>query len=109
MGEPLVKAIAGLTTLCWSASYYPERFRLAKTIALKKPGKATYSAPGSWRPIALLSTVGKVIEAVTASRIRDLAETHRLLPGCQMGARKGRSAKSALELLTEQVHTVWSS
>ena len=47
MGEPLVKAIAGLTTLCWSASYYPERFRLAKTIALKKPGKATYSALGS--------------------------------------------------------------
>ena len=55
-----------------------------------------------------MSTVGKVIEAVTASRIRDLAETHWLLLGCQIGARKGRSAESALELLTEQVHIVWS-
>lgn len=109
MGDPLIKALTGLTTLCWTASYYPVRFRQAQTIVLKKPGKASYSEPGSWRPIALLSTIGKVIESVTATRIRDLAETHRLLPDCQMGARQGRSVETALDLLTEQIHTVWNS
>jgi hypothetical protein len=76
MGDPLIKALMGLTTLCWIASYYLVQFWQAQTIVLKKLGKASYSEPGSWRPIALLSTIGKVIESVTATRIQDLAETH---------------------------------
>ena len=109
MGRPLVKALASLTTACWRAGYYPKRFRIATTLCLKKPGKGDYSLAGSWRPIALLSTVGKVIEKATAHRIRDLAEDHGLLPRQQMGGRRFRSTYSALELLTEQVHTVWNS
>jgi hypothetical protein len=35
-----------------------------------------------------------------------MAETHRLLPETQIGARRGRSTETALELLTEQVHTI---
>ena len=30
-----------------------------------------------------------------------------LLPGAQMGVRKGRSTETALQLITEQVHTIW--
>ncbi len=59
----------------------------------------------AWRPIALLNTVGKLIEAAAAKRLRDAAEAHALLPDFQMGARLGRSTETALELLTEQIHT----
>ncbi|KAF4624552.1 hypothetical protein G7Y89_g13619 [Cudoniella acicularis] len=76
---------------------------------MKKPGKARYNVAGSWRPIALLSTVGKVIEKATAQKIQQLAETHNLLPKTQIGARRNRSTTSALELLTEQIHTIWNS
>ena len=38
-----------------------------------------------------------------------LAEHHDWLPASQMGARPGRSTETALELLTEQIHTVWST
>jgi hypothetical protein len=109
MGQPLVKALTSLTTACWHAEYFPTRFRLATTVCLKKPNKGDYGSPGAWRPIALLSTIGKVIEKAMANRLRALAEEHSLLPDTQMGGRRQRSTYSALELLTEQVHTIWNS
>jgi hypothetical protein len=54
--------------------YLPARFRHARTIVLRKPGKASYETPGAWRPIALPNTIGKLIEAITAKRIQDVAE-----------------------------------
>ena len=44
-----------------------------------------------------------------AKRIGQVAEENHLLPDTQMGARAGRSIEIALELLTRQIHTIWSS
>src|SRR5204863_9347152 len=63
--------------------------------------------PRAWRPIALLNTVGKIIEAATAEQIRRMAEEHNMLPAHQMGARQGRSTETALDLLVNQVHEIW--
>ena len=109
MGEPMAKAIAALTEACWKLEHYPERFRQARTVVIRKPGKPSYEDPGAWRPIALLNTIGKIIEALTAARIKDAAEKGGLLPDTQMGARTARSTDTAVELLTEQIHTVWKS
>ena len=107
MGHPLAKAIAALTSGCWQWEHYPSVFKLAKTVVLWKAGKSDYQTPKAWRPIALLDTVGKVIEAVTAHRIRQLAEEEGMLPDQQMGARKGRSTESAVAMLLAQIRTVW--
>ena len=50
-------------------------------MVLQKPGKApeTYRTPGGYRPIALLLTVGKVIEALVAKRVTRAAEAYNLL------------------------------
>lgn len=71
---------------------------------MKKPGKSDYTTPKAYRPIALLNTLGKVFKSIIGRKITYLAEKYRLLPEAQMGARKN---KTALELLTEQIHTVW--
>jgi hypothetical protein len=49
---------------------------------LQKPGKplATYWTPVGYRPIALLPTIGKVIEAIVAKRVTEVAEVNNLLP-----------------------------
>ena len=107
MGEPLIKALQALITAVIKYSYYPARFRTARTIVLRKPSKPDYSEPGAWRPIALLSTLGKIIETLLARRLSDLAEREGLLPDSQMGNRTNRSTETALELLTEQIHTIW--
>ena len=86
---------------------FPRAFRIAHTITLKKPGKADYTTANAYRPIALLNTLGKMLESIIGAKICFLAEHHRLLPEAQMGARRNRFTETALELLTEQIHTVW--
>jgi hypothetical protein len=73
------------------------------TYVLRKEGKADYSLPGSYRPIALENTLSKVLERVVVDRIADTAEEHALLPQSQMGARKNRLTLSALTLLAATV------
>jgi exonuclease III len=107
MGEPLVNAMQSLITAVIKLSYFPQRFRSARTIVLRKPRKPDYSDPGAWRPIALLSTIGKLIETLLARRLGALAEQEGLLPDTQMGNRRNRSTDTALDLLLEQIHTVW--
>ena len=66
-----------------------------------------YEVPNAWRPIALLKTIGKVVEKLLAKRIRSAAEEHQLLHPSQMGARAEQGTGMALELLTSMVQTVW--
>lgn len=87
----------------------PSQWRNAKIIPLKKPNKADYTVAKAWRPISLLSTLGKVLEAVVADRLSYMTETHGLLPTNHFGARKGRSAEQALILLQEHVYNAWRS
>jgi retrotransposon-encoded endonuclease/reverse transcriptase-like protein len=87
--------------------YHPREWKKAITLVLRKPNKGDYTAPKAYRPIALLNTMGKLLELVIARRITGLAEANNLLPDTQMGARKGRSAETALQLITEQVHAIW--
>src|SRR5687768_1227905 len=80
-----------------------------KIVPLKKPGKEDYTIAMAWRPISLLSTLGKVLEAVIAERISYAAETFGLLPTNHFGARKRRSAEQALVLLQEHIYKAWRS
>ena len=105
--KKLVDLLTPLFQACVEQAYHPRAFKTANTITLKKTGKDDYSAPNAYRPIALLNTLGKIMESIMSQKITHLAETHRLLPDTQMGARRGRSTESTLELLTEQIHTVW--
>jgi hypothetical protein len=49
------------------------------TVVLRKEGKADYSIPGSYRPIALENTLSKILKKVIADRMADMAEEHALL------------------------------
>jgi hypothetical protein len=54
-----------------------------------------------------LSTIGKLIETLLAHRLGALAEREGLLLDTQMGNWRNRSTDTALDLLLEQIHTVW--
>jgi hypothetical protein len=76
-----------------------KRWRHARIIPLKKPGKQDYTSAKAWRLISLLATLGKVLESVVAERISHAVEAHGLFPTNHFGARKQRSAEQALVLL----------
>jgi hypothetical protein len=61
----------------------------------------------AWRPISLLSTLGKILEAVMADRISYAVETFGLLPTNHFGGRKQQSAEQALLLLQEHIYKAW--
>ena len=107
LGSRFCQALAILTSTCWKLEYFPERFKSAKTVCLRKSGKGTYNQAKAWRPIALLNTTGKLMEAIAAARLSKIAEEAGLLPDIQMGFRKGRSTEAALFLLASQVEKVW--
>jgi len=96
----LCSHIRHLFQACLRMGHHPKRFKEANTVVLKKPKKSDYSQPKSYRPIALLDTLGKAFE--TRERLRNL------LPEEQMRARRGRSVETALETITEAVHTIWN-
>jgi hypothetical protein len=87
----------------------PTQWRNAKIIPLKKPNKGDYTVAKAWRPISLLSTLGKALESVVAERISHAVETFGLLPTNHFGARKKRSAEQALLLLQEHIYNAWRS
>ncbi|KAL2116264.1 hypothetical protein VTJ04DRAFT_8431 [Mycothermus thermophilus] len=108
-GRPLARVLAVLATGCLRLGWFPPRFKVAKTVVLQKPGKppATYRTPAGYRPIALLPTIGKVIEAIVAKRVTEAAEANNLLPEEQMGNRAHRSTELAVRLVVAQVQEAW--
>ena len=85
------------------------QWRNAKIILLKKPRKEDYTKAKAWRPISLLTTLGKVLKSVVAERISHTVKTYGLLPTNHMRAWKKRSAEQALILLQEHIYKAWRS
>jgi hypothetical protein len=87
--------------------YCPAHFRELTTVVLRKPGKDDYTAPKSYRPIALMNTIGKIMDAVLARRLSYLAETYHVLPPTHIGGRKMRSTEHALHAVTHKIYETW--
>jgi exonuclease III len=85
----------------------PQQWKIAKIIPLKKGGKDDYTLPKNYRPISLLTTLGKIMEAVIATRIAYLTEVHRLLPNNHFGTRKQKSTIHAISYLQESIFNAW--
>src|ERR1700677_1035559 len=88
--------------------YYHRRWKTASIVVLRKPGKEDYADPGSYRPISLLNTLGKLLESVVAKRLSYWAEKHKLIPDTQFGGRAGRTTEQALLILANAVDRAWT-
>ena len=95
--------------LCFKVGYCPHHFKKSVTVVLRKHNKDDYTKAKSYCPVALLNTLGKVLEAILAKRLSYLATEHALLPRTHMGRRKGTSTDNAFHYLLEQVYAAWNS
>jgi len=73
---------------------------------LKKLRKSDYTNLSAYRPIALLNTLEKVLEAVILNRIKFIAKTHNLLSDTQYRARTNRATETVLQQIIEKIHTI---
>ena len=103
----LQKVITRIFTKSVELGHYPNQWKQAHIIVLRKPGKPNYTEPGAYQPISLLNTLGKILEAVMAWRLSYWAEAYKLLPDTQFGGRPGHNTKQALLTLANKINQAW--
>ena len=107
--SPLIALwLADIARACFAIGHYPRLGRAMTTVVLCKKGKADYSIPGNYCPIALENTLSKILEKVIADHMTDIAEEHTLLPQSQMGARKNYLMLSIFTLLAATIKSAWA-
>lgn len=105
---PTVKnTVSRLFTALVECGIMPDQWKTARIIPLRKPQKEDYSVPGAYRPISLLSTLGKMLEAVMAQRLAYLSDTHSLLPYNHFGGLKQKSTIDALLVIQKKIYQAW--
>lgn len=77
------------------------------TVPILKPSKDPALAQ-SYRPIALLSCVGKVLERLLKRRLDYWCESNNVLPRSQFGGRSGRSTIDSLNILNCEIQQTYS-
>ena len=93
-----------LTVLNWSwrAGEVPASWRAAEIVAIPKKGKPP-TETGSYRPISLLSCIGKLAERLVQHRLQHWLERAGKLNRNQAGFRKGHSTMDQLARVTQTI------
>ena len=84
------------------SSIFPEIWKTSHVIPIKKQGKSKSKAE-SYRPVALTSHLGKVLEALIRTEMQEFLESNNLLTPGQHGFRKGRSCISQILIHCELI------
>jgi len=88
--ELLVQHLTNLFNAVLKQGYIPERWKQANIILLLKP-KKDKQHPSSYRPISLLSCLGKLLEKIVKQRLMLELNRRNILPQHQAGFRPGKS------------------
>lgn len=86
--------------ICLNEGHFPSQWKRQKLVLLPKPGKPP-GDPGSYRPICLLDTLGKLLERVLSNRLTKYTEGERGLSNMQFGFRNGKSTVDAIRTVLE--------
>ena len=91
-----------LFNIIFDDSIFPESWVLGNIIPIyKNKGKA--QNPENYRPITLLSCVGKLFTRIISNRLTKYAEEYNLLNDCQAGFRKGYSTTDNLFIINSLI------
>ncbi|KAE9523227.1 hypothetical protein AGLY_016374 [Aphis glycines] len=91
IGTPLTNVL----TECLRKSVFPDCWKTAEVVVIKKGEDRDPSLPKSYRPVSLLSVPSKVLERLVVDRLE--AETGGALSAEQHGFRAGKSTISAIK------------
>lgn len=101
----ILESLVQLFNACLYTGHNPSHFQRSITVVLRKQGKSDYQLAKSYRPVALLNTLGKFLEAVIARRISYAVETEGLLPRTHLGGRRGISTDHAIHIIIDRIKT----
>ncbi|KAF5601665.1 uncharacterized protein FSUBG_8030 [Fusarium subglutinans] len=104
-GDVLRSRLLRLFRSCLLHSHYPSPFKDSILVMVRKTGRPL-ADPKSWRPIALLSSFGKILDRIFGDKMLEVLRAHpELLSSHQFG---GRSTTEALQYLLTIIYNTWT-
>lgn len=94
MPESVLSVLVEAINLSWQNGVFSTVLKTAKVIPLHKGGDL--DNPSNFRPIALLSTLSKIIEKMVKSRLSSFLSRNNILSSVQFGFREGRGTADAM-------------
>ena len=88
--------IAKIINLSLNLRRYPRSWKIARIKPLHKGDECDRHAPKSYRPVALLSAISRIAEALLAQQLDNYQEAHGLLHQGVHGFRKGRGTNTCM-------------
>ena len=99
--------IIHITNTCIELGYWPSHFKRSTMIVIPKLNKKSYDSPKSFRPIALLNTVGKLIEKVIRERLQFNTASNNFIHPSQLSGLKFKSTIDMGIVLTHIIRSGW--
>ncbi|CUA75631.1 Muscle M-line assembly protein unc-89 [Rhizoctonia solani] len=94
---------------CLRIGHHPSCLKSAIIAVVPKPRRVDMSNPRSYRPIALLECLSKVLEKIIARRIMYEVGRYGLVPTNQFGGRDRSSTIDAGLTLTHDIQSAWKN
>ncbi|GBP89043.1 Probable RNA-directed DNA polymerase from transposon BS [Eumeta japonica] len=98
----LLSLLVTIFNACLKNSYFPPVWKEAEVIGIPKPGKPR-NLPASYRPISLLSGLGKVYEKILKTRLSEYLFGKGLIINEQFGFRPNHSCPQQALRLVEYI------
>lgn len=98
----LAPVLLDLFNACLHAAYVPKRWKIARVTFIPKSRQSDMSDAKSYRPISLISCVGKLLEKILARRLAWFLESERALHSNQYGFRDLMCTEFAVDGVVRQ-------
>ena len=105
LSQMLSPILVNLFNLIFDTGIFPETWTLGMINPIYQ-NKGDIKDPSNYRPITLLSCLGKVLSAVLNTRIQNYIEENHLLNDCQSGFRKDHSTTDNIFILHNLIDLV---
>ena len=94
--DEITPAVTHIVNLSIRNSVFPSQWKYAKVVPLLKPGAEDQLAPKSYRPVALLPVVSKVLERIVFLQTVEYMDSHHLFHPNHHGFRSQHSTATAM-------------
>ena len=102
LGSSTKSVLLKIFNQSWTTWFVPPIWKEAEIVPIQKKGKEKKD-PNSYRPISLLSSVGKLLERIINRRLVFFLEAKNLISSTQTGYRTHRSTEDQLALLVQDI------
>ncbi|GBN91012.1 putative RNA-directed DNA polymerase from transposon X-element [Araneus ventricosus] len=98
----LLTCITKVFNKCLLHHYFPQSWKIAHVLMFPKPGQ-NQKVPGNYRPISLLSNLGKIYEKVILARLKEHCSDLQIIPDEQYGFRPNHGCVHQLLRVTNLI------